>query len=102
MRVKEELRTFSNDAHELALKLILAVDDVSLERIPAAESAATIDRLARDMKRVTDCLKDLAYRLGRGDDRVSTIPFPVAEIPGLKEAQEVERQLKAKNEEARS
>jgi hypothetical protein len=74
MNVIQELRTFSDDAYELALKMSARADGITGE--PAQDlkaEAVAMDRMARDMAAITDTIKDLAYRLGRGEIRVSTV-----------------------------
>lgn len=77
MNVREELRTFSNDAFDLSTQLVAVADKVALRLVASGEAAAEIDRIARDLIGVAEVLKELAARLKAGQERVATIQSEV-------------------------
>lgn len=56
-----ELRTLTNEAHALSLRMITQVDAINLGT--AQDGPAALDRMARDLNFIADQIKDAAYRL---------------------------------------
>lgn len=81
MKIKEELRTFSDEVYDLALEMMIVVDAVNLGTVDAKQAAAQLDVLARDVAATADSIKTLAYRMGRGEDRVMTVTVPKNQVP---------------------
>jgi len=78
MKIKEEIRTFTNDAHELSLKMIVVADEINLGTISAEEGFQKLDRMARDLAAITDTIKDLAYRLKMDAGKEVTVTLTTA------------------------
>lgn len=81
MKIKEELRTFSDEVYDLALEIMIVVDAVNLGTVDAKQAAAQLDVLARDVAATADSIKALAYRMSRGEDRVMTVTVPKNQVP---------------------
>lgn len=73
MKINEELRTFTDDATRLALKMTVVVDHINMGLVSAGEGGQRLDQLAREMIGIQETIKDLAYRFSRGEDRVTTV-----------------------------
>lgn len=73
MNVIEELRTFTNDAHQKALDAIQVVDSIKLGTTTHEDGAKALDYAARELIAVSETIKDLAYRLKRGETRVTRL-----------------------------
>jgi len=65
MKINEELRTFTDDAHKLSLGMIQIVDNINLGLLDSKKGASLIDDAAREMSSIQEAIKDLAYKLGR-------------------------------------
>lgn len=71
MNVIEELRTFTDTAHKAALDMIQIVDAIKLETTTHEKGAKDLDLAARELIAIAETVKDLAYRLKRGETRVT-------------------------------
>lgn len=77
MNTREELRRFTNQAHEISLNMIVVVDQINLGTLSHQQGAEKLDRMARDMSVIQSTIKDFAYALKRGDENVSFAPLAV-------------------------
>lgn len=73
MKVKEELKTFTDDAYTKALKMVSVVEEIMRDPTSVEDKSKELDMLARDIIATQETIKELAYMLRRGKERVSTV-----------------------------
>lgn len=76
MRIREEIKTFTDGANELSVKMQILSDDLEAGKKTPQEVATELDQMAREQILNMQTIKDLAYWLGRGEERVSTVRVP--------------------------
>jgi len=71
MYIPEELTTFTSQAEELATKMSMLADSINAGEKDWVEGCKEMDGMAREQIMNMETLKDLCYRLSKGEARVS-------------------------------